>query len=269
VKAARNEGTWGAIIGLEGGSQDEVLFASLAPENAQVLFLTKGNREKEIDPRGLRFEVNTVNTVVSPSARGVAGIAMLDGDPILNGLCFDVEAKKDGYVIVLTDMGFAKKMKLAEFPVQGRAGKGVITMKHNPKIGMPVSYALANDGDALDLLSQKGKRLRILVKDIPDLGRAKNAVNIASKYDGLFGDEPVASIIVVEMSGEAESRKSRTKEKPTAAPQPATPAGPSAKRDRKTVEQPSLLPTNFEEAKKAGGATKPAVDTAVKKNPKR
>jgi DNA gyrase subunit A len=250
VKAARNEGTWGAIIGLESGSHDEVLFAALARDNANVMFLTQGNTEKGIDPRALRFEANAVNTVVSPSAKGVAGISMQDGDPILNAVCFDDGTNKDVFVIVLTDKGFAKKMKLAEFPTQGRAGKGVITMKLNPKTGLPVAYALAKESDALDLLSLKGKRIRILVKDIPDLPRAKNAINIAAKFDGLFGDEPVAAIIVVELPAEAGSRKSRAKENSTTTPEPkGTPL--AGKRSLSAADQPSLLPGDVEPPKKS------------------
>jgi DNA gyrase subunit A len=256
VKAARNEGTWGAIIGLEGGSHDEVLFASLAHENANVMFLTQGSTEKGIDPRALRFEANAVNTVVSANAKGVAGISMQDGDPILNAVCFE-ETNKDGFVIVLTDKGFAKKMRLAEFPTQGRAGKGVITMKLNPKIGLPVAYALANESDALDLLSLKGKRLRILVKDIPDLPRAKNAINIATKFEGLFGDEPVSSIIVVELPAEAGTRKSRSKESPAAVPEPAAEKPLAGKRSQKAAEQPSLLSEEFESVKKLAETKKP------------
>lgn len=256
VKAARNEGNWGAIIGLEGGSQDEVLFAALAAESANILFLTQGSTEKGLDPRGLRFEANTVNTVVSPSARGVTGIAMQEGDPILKAVCFD-EAHKDGFVIVLTEKGCAKRMKLAEFPTQGRAGKGVITMKLNPKVGLPVAYALANENDALDLLSVKGKRLRILVKDIPDLGRAKNAVDIASKFDGLFGDEPVAALIVVELPNENGSRKSRAKAVPLPLPEPVA-EKPAGKRSKKVAEQPGL---DF-------GAVEAPAESAKKKSPK-
>ena len=80
----------------------------------------------------------------------------------------------------------------------------------------------AFEDDALDLLSLKGKRLRIWVKDIPDLARARNAFDITAKFDGLFGEEPVAALIVVEIPAVAESRKSRAREKPAAAPPPSS-----------------------------------------------
>jgi len=243
ILSARSEGSWGTVIGLENGNHDEVLFTSFAPESAHVIFLTKGNKENGIDPRALRFEASAVKTVVSANAKGVTAISMLDGDPILFGTCFDAETYKNGYVVVLTEKSFAKKIKLAEFPTQGRAGKGVLTMKLNNLTGLPIAYALANLGDAIDLISEKGKRLRIMVGVIPESPRIKNGENIAKKYDGLFGDEPVASIVAVEMKSRHETvpTSNRHTKEQVVDLMPTT-KEPLSKKSNKDAEQPSLLP---------------------------
>ena len=260
VRSARNEGTWGAVIGLDGGNHDEVIFATLASETAHILFFTQGNAAKGLDPRALRFETSTVNTVVSASARGVTGIAMLDGDPVVGALCFDPEKFANGFVLVMTDKGCAKKIKLAEFPVQGRAGKGVLTMKQNAQTGLPVAFAVANENDVLDLISAKGKRLRIAVRDIPDLPRIKNPASLAQKFDGLFGDEPAASLVVVEMPAEAAQKPARKKKEP-AAPAPAEPEA-AQKPARKTKEAAAPAPAAPEAAQKPARKAKEAAAPA-------
>lgn len=263
VKAGRNEGSWGAVIGLD-SSQDEVLFATLTPDNAEVIFLTRGSLSQAIDPRALRFEASTVNPVVSSSARGVNAIAMLEGDPIVYATCYSIDKYKNGYVVVLTDKGFAKKMKMSEFPLQGRAGKGVMTMKPGIQTGLPIAFTLANPDDALDLISEKGKRMRLMVKDIPEAPRSRNPENIAKKYGGFFGDEPLAGMVVVETAVEpSPTPKTRKPKKPAAkatpaAQKPVKPAGktePQPKSPAVTTstpgkpkgklgatEQPTLLP---------------------------
>jgi len=265
AKANRNEGNWGSVIGLE-ASHDEVLFATLAGDQAEVIYLSQGNLKHGVDPRGLRFDSAAVNPVVSASARGVTAIAMQDGDPIVFAACYPADHYKDGYVVLMTDKGFAKKVKMAEFPLQGRAGKGVLSMKQSAQTGLPSAIALANPSDAVDLISEKGKRLRIMVQDIPEMQRSKNPENIAKKFGGLFGDDPVAGMATVEMAADASgnSKPRKVKEtpplaqKPAAAaaakqnplltgtdtPAPAKAAAPAVKNKAKTVpvEQPALLP---------------------------
>ena len=269
VKANRNEGSWGAVIGLENNNDDEVLFVTHAPENAEVMFFTQGNSANNIDPRALRFDANAVNPVVSANARGVTAIAMLEGDPVLHGVCFNPDAYKNGFVVVMTDKGFAKKVKLAEFPTQGRAGKGVLTMKQNRLTSLPVAYAVANAGDALDLISEKGKRLRIMVKDIPDLPRAKNPENVAKKFDGIFGDEPVASMIVVEMPVESETAQTpkstrRTKKQPVIEVEKTIETA-SIKQSKKTAEQLSLIPLESTTSKEGETAVTTPISEKISK----
>ena len=54
VLSSRAEATWAAIIGLNGGGGEEVLFAGVASDAAHVMICTSGN--KKLAPRVLRFE---------------------------------------------------------------------------------------------------------------------------------------------------------------------------------------------------------------------
>jgi len=225
--SSRREGSWGAVIGLA-DDKDEVIFATLADKPTHTMFFTQGNMQKA-DPRALRFETDTVNPVVSASAKGVTGIKMRDGAPVLGGVCFNPDQYTNGYLVVVTENGFAKLVKLDEFPVQGRAGQGVMTMKPTKQSGLPVAYAVANEGDMLDLVSEKGKRLRIRVTDIPEQPRSKNGENISAKFDGLFGGEKVAFIAVVP-AGDAPVQETKPATKRKTAKAEDTPAPTKGKK---------------------------------------
>lgn len=191
----RTEGTWTQVIGLE-GKDDAVILAGFASDKATVLICTSGT--KESPARALRFESGTVNPQVAPSARGVAAIKMLD-DRLVGGALIEPAMEK-GFVILLTEQGHVKRISLEEFPVQGRAGQGVQTWKTNDTTGAVTACCVAKESDNLDLYSEKGKRLRLKAKELPQVTRAIKGTNLPAHLkltDGLFGSgDPPAGVTV-------------------------------------------------------------------------
>ncbi len=214
VITAHSGGAWGAAIGLE-NSEDRLVLASALTDQAQVMIFTAGNLAKKVDPRALRFEANTVNPQATPSARGVAAIKLAAGDRILSAAAFEAKDLDDAYVVLVTDKGFAKRVNLSEYPLQGRAGQGVQAMKPNPASGLPGACTVATGSDWVDLISQKGKRLRLAVTDLPGAARAGRGESIIARFDGLFGDETIAAIAVnageKNIPGESEPKPARGK----------------------------------------------------------
>jgi DNA gyrase subunit A len=283
VLAARSEGAWGTAIGLE-NSGDDLLWAAPASDQAQVMIFSRGNAAKGLDPRALRFEAGSVNPQATPSARGVTAIKTVEGDPLLSAVVIEPHQMSDGFVILVTEKGFAKKVKLSEYPVQGRAGQGVQAMKLNSAAGAISACNVARGIDQIDLISEKGKRLRIPVRDIPAGSRASKGENITTKYDGLFGDEAVVGIAVMqEKSGSAKADLQKAKPtqadptaKKTATPKtaPAAAAGGRTKpiqlsliqeekpAEKTTKAKPTSAPT--EKKTKPGPAASPTAKTAVK-----
>lgn len=189
---SRNEGSFAQVIGLA-DDQDEVVLAGLASDGAHVFVATAGSAKTA--PRALRFESGSVNPQVSASARGVAAIKMLD-DPIVGGALLEPEETKAGMALLVTEKGLIKRVALEEFPVQGRGGQGVQVWKLTAASGWVSGFAVAQLNGEVDIYSPRGKRLRMLVKDIPQATRANKGALLTAviKAESIFGEEPIAGI---------------------------------------------------------------------------
>ncbi len=208
----RTEGNFAQVIGLE-GDNDEVVLAAVASDEAHVFVATAGS--EKTTPRALRFEAKSVNPQVSPTAKGVAAIKMLD-DPIIGGAIVEPGAVKKGFALLVTDKGHIKRISLDEFPVQGRGGQGVQTWKITKTSGAisGVAIAPAETGDA-DIFSARGRRLRVGVKDIPVVTRAAKGVSLTDviKSSELFGSEPVAGIVTDTALEESTTKETKSTKK--------------------------------------------------------
>ncbi|GAB4495527.1 MAG: DNA gyrase subunit A [Anaerolineales bacterium] len=190
--ASRAEATWGAVIGLAEG--DEVLTAAVGAEGAHVLIATAGSKNES--PRALRFAASDVNPQATGSARGVTAIKMLD-DPLIGAAIIEPEMLQKTEIVILTAKGFAKRVALTEFSLQGRAGKGLQIYKTNLVTGNVIGIAAAQPDSLLEIYSQKSKRLRLPLADLRADTRSGRGENLCATYgDGktLFPDDPIAGI---------------------------------------------------------------------------
>jgi DNA gyrase subunit A len=109
--------------------------------------------------RAIRFAVGSVNTQATPSARGVAGIKLRPGEPLLGGAL--VPNPGAGVVVVLVHQGGqVKRVPLEEFPVQGRGGQGVM-LGQARGTGPVVAAAVGPLDGAIDLIGADGRRQRL------------------------------------------------------------------------------------------------------------
>ena len=111
-----------------------------------------------------------------PSARGVAAIKMLD-DRLVGGALLEPAHAKD-FALVISENGHLKRISLAEFPVQGRGGQGVQVWKTNETTGLVCGFDITPESADVDIYSQKGRRLRLAVKDINQVTRATKGIDL-------------------------------------------------------------------------------------------
>lgn len=122
------------------------------------------------------------------SARGVRAITLREGDSIVG---FDVtEASEDAYVLVVTNDGFGKRVKLDEFRQQGRAGMGLIATKFKNAQSRLASLRVINPGDQIVIATANGIVVRQSVDDISAQGRMATGVRIQQ----LGEDDEVVSV---------------------------------------------------------------------------
>ena len=71
-----------------------------------------------------------------------------------------------------------------EYRLQSRGGKGIITMKTTDKTGRVVGVQQVTEDDQLMLISNKGKIIRMRIKDIRIIGRNTQGVRLIELEEG-------------------------------------------------------------------------------------
>ncbi len=128
------------------------------------------------------------------SARGVRGIRLREGDKVVG---MDVIADKGSHLLVLSENGYGKITKVANFPTHRRGGVGIKAAVTTAKTGPIVSVrTLEPDTSEILVISHKGQTIRVGIKDIPTLGRITQGVRIMRLADsdgvaslGLMSDQ--------------------------------------------------------------------------------
>jgi DNA gyrase subunit A len=88
-----------------------------------------------------------------------------------------------GDLLVVTAKGFGKRTALQEYPVKGRAGGGVITIKLRPDDEIAAARVV-DPNDALTLISRHGIVMKTAANGISRLGRLTQGVIVMSLNDG-------------------------------------------------------------------------------------
>ena len=124
----------------------------------------------------IRFTSSDI-TPIGRVAAGVKSIKLEPEDEVIVGLPINPNTHKD--LAIFSKNGLSKKTSISEYPVQGRAGRGILTYKPNAQTGEVVAAVLVNDNNNL-LLSGTPSSICISASDIPELSRV-GAGNIMIK----------------------------------------------------------------------------------------
>jgi DNA gyrase subunit A len=105
---------------------------------------------------------------------GVKGIALGAGDRVV-GM---VVVKREASLLVVTELALGKLTNIDEYRVQGRGGKGILTVKRTERTGDVVGLLEVLADDGLRLITRGGQSLRCAVKDIRATGRVAQGVRL-------------------------------------------------------------------------------------------
>ncbi len=117
--------------------------------------------------KAIRFNETRVRPM-GRQARGVTGIRMKPDDAVIG---MEVISEGSGTLLTITTSGFGKRTSLNEYPVKGRGGQGVITIKINQKLGDVVAIKIVEDADHLLILTSGGRIIRLRMEEISVIGR--------------------------------------------------------------------------------------------------
>jgi DNA gyrase subunit A len=139
--------------------------------------------------RGLAIRFNEEDVRdTGRTAKGVIGIRLSKGDEVVSA---EVAEEKTA-ILTVTEKGQGKRSPIEEYPVQGRGGKGVISIKTTKKGGKAVGLMQVRDEDELVMITNSGKIIRTLAKDISLHGRNTQGVRLMD-----VGEDKVVSIAKV------------------------------------------------------------------------
>jgi DNA gyrase subunit A len=141
---------WGPVIGL--ADDDELLFGDVAAEGAELIFYT---REGQL----LRLDGSEINPQKTDTASGVIGIALKKDDRVLGGAVVPRGEDRDSWqVVVVSETGYANRVPLSGFSVQGRNTQGVQCLRETKSGGKLGDVAIGRPGDDLDVYLEDGRR---------------------------------------------------------------------------------------------------------------
>jgi DNA gyrase subunit A len=166
--AAYSNPRQGGIIalGLEDG--DKLIGVQLTDGHREILLGTKQGisirfKEEEVRPMGR-------------TAYGVKGITLEEGNEVIG--METITPDSTTAILTVTEGGYGKRTPVGEYRIQGRGGKGIISVKTNERNGSAVGFLQVRDDDEIMLMAAQGKVLRCKVDDIREIGRNTQGVRI-------------------------------------------------------------------------------------------
>jgi len=156
----------GGIIAVDLVPGDELIGARIT-DGTQNVFLASRHG------KSIRFHESNVRPT-GRASRGVRGMRLAEGEYIVG-----MEVLTDGKTLMaVTENGYGKRTSVDEYPIRHRGGKGVITIKTTERNGMTVAIVLVTDEDDLMLMTDRGKIIRMPVRDISVIGRNTQGVRL-------------------------------------------------------------------------------------------
>src|SRR5829696_4986020 len=114
------------------------------------------------------------------ATEGVRGMSLRRGDEVIAASL----AENDADVLVVTRNGFGKRTPIRDYPVKGRGGLGVQTVKLTEARGELAGALVVCDGYQIMLMSTGGTVIKVPVEDVKRLGRSTQGVIVMRTRDG-------------------------------------------------------------------------------------
>ncbi|GLY36418.1 DNA gyrase subunit A [Amycolatopsis sp. NBRC 101858] len=164
----------GGLIAINLREGDELVGAVLASAEDDLLLVSA-------EGQSIRF--HATDEALRPMGRptsGVLGMRFNDGDELL-GISV---VKEDKFLLVATDGGYSKRTPIEDYPVQGRGGKGVLTIQHDRKRGRLVGALIVDAEDELYAITSSGGVIRTPAGDVRKAGRQTKGVRLMNLGEG-------------------------------------------------------------------------------------
>ncbi|MCY4354354.1 MAG: DNA gyrase subunit A [Truepera sp.] len=158
------------LIAINLVDSDELVSVKISNGEADIVLATH-------DGQAIRFEERQVRET-GRATQGVIGIRLREGDYVVSLVVVPPDAKAEAELLTVSEAGFGKRTRLQEYPIQGRGGMGVITMRVTEKTGDLISLDRVTGEEELFVLSEGGILIRTRVGEVSNYGRLSQGVTI-------------------------------------------------------------------------------------------
>ena len=158
-------------IAIKFNEDDELIEAVLTTGNDELIMASS-------EGYCIRFNENTVR-LVGRTAMGVKSMRLAEG-------AFMVDlavVHENSEILTVTSNGFGKRSSISEYPLQGRAGKGVKAGVFNDKTGDLINMKVLDDNADVMMITAGGIVIRVHADEISRIGRATQGVRIMRLKD--------------------------------------------------------------------------------------
>ena len=189
-------------IAMKLDSNDKIIGVKICKDDQDIILSTKFGK-------CIRFESKKLRVFKGRSSKGIKGINLSEKDSIVSLSIINQSNKKNGklsnddktemkakekFILSITENGFGKRTSHYDFRVTNRGGKGIIGIVNSERNGNVSSSFHVNEGDEILISTNKGRVIRVAVKEIRVAGRNTQGVRIIK----LSGDEKVVSAIKID-----------------------------------------------------------------------
>ena len=179
-KNVRNSGL--IAINLDNG--DELKWIRQSTGDNEIIISTSHGQAMRFHEKGVR--------PMGRVSRGVRGIRLRPNDYVIG---MDI-VRADSSIFVISEQGYGKRTKVAQFTAHTRGGVGIRSAVVNAKTGKLIGVAtLTEECNEVIIISSQGQTIRLGLKNIPELGRATQGVRIMRLNSG---DKVVSMTLVAD-----------------------------------------------------------------------
>ena len=185
-------------IAMKLDANDKIVGVKICKEDQDIILSTKLGK-------CIRFESKKLRIFKGRSSKGIRGIVLSPNDQIVSLSIIDSgknqkngkktqdekseQKAKEKFILSITENGYGKKTSHIDYRVTNRGGKGIIGIVNSERNGNISSSFPVYDGDEILISTNKGRVIRVAVKEIRTAGRNTQGVRIIK----LSGEEKVVT----------------------------------------------------------------------------
>ncbi len=198
----------GGIIALTLDEGDKLIGVEITDGHREILL---GTRQGIV----IRFKEEDVRPM-GRTAHGVRGISLDEGNYVIGMETITPDSTTS--ILTVTEGGYGKRTLVSEYRLQGRAGRGIISVKVTDRNGPAVSFHQVRGDDEIMVMTAEGKILRTRMDDVREIGRNAQGVRLIEMEET---DRVVGVAKLAESPGEVAGEGEDTEP----APEPKTDGG--------------------------------------------